>query len=54
MSLFSEAGRAFERTKHALVGDEDADYVCEVCEEPVEADYEFCPHCGEAAVVAQE
>jgi rRNA maturation endonuclease Nob1 len=50
MSLFSDAGRAFERTKQALTGDDGPEYVCRACEELVEEDYEFCPHCGEAAV----
>ena len=52
MSLFSKAGKTFERTKRRLVDGESASaaYVCRACEESVTEAYEYCPHCGEAAV----
>lgn len=50
MSLFSDAGRKFEKTKRALAGGDGAAYVCTACEEPADEDHEYCPHCGESAV----
>jgi len=49
MSLFRKAGKKFEETKRTYL-DGDAEYVCRACEEVVDGDYEYCPHCGEAAV----
>lgn len=50
MSLFTKVGRKFERTKQAFMEEADADYVCRSCEETVDGNYEYCPHCGEATV----
>lgn len=50
MSLFSDVGRKFEETKRAFTGSEQAEYVCTSCETPVDENYEYCPHCGEATV----
>jgi len=50
MSLFRKAGKKFEETKRSVIDGEEAAYVCRSCEEAVEEDYEYCPHCGEASV----
>ncbi|WP_338739890.1 hypothetical protein [Haloplanus salilacus] len=56
MSLFRKAGEKFEKTKRAFVdgdhadSDSDPEYVCRSCEASVADGYEYCPHCGEAAV----
>jgi Zn finger protein HypA/HybF involved in hydrogenase expression len=50
MSLFSSVGRKVEETKRALLDDESASYECAACSKPVDGDYEYCPHCGEASV----
>jgi rubrerythrin len=50
MGLFEKAGEAFEETKQSVLGGSGAEYVCVACEKPVDDDYEYCPHCGEAAV----
>jgi rubrerythrin len=52
MSLFTQAGQAFEETKEKLLGGDD--YACRSCEQAVEKEYEHCPHCGEATVVELE
>lgn len=52
MSLFRTAGKKFEETKRAIVGDEDAAYICRSCESSVETDTEYCPHCGEDSVIS--
>ena len=49
MSLFRKAGKKFEETKKSVL-DGDPAYVCRACEGAVDDDYEYCPHCGEAAV----
>lgn len=54
VSLFSDAGKKFEKTKRALVGDEEEAYACAACEQPVAEDFEYCPHCGEDAVEPTE
>ena len=54
MSLFRKAGEKFEETKRTFVGGGGAAYVCQACEEPADEDYEYCPHCGEDAIVAVE
>jgi len=53
MSLFRKAGKKFEEKKRAYV-DGDPEYVCRACEEAVAEAFEYCPHCGEAAVVSIE
>ena len=50
MGLFRKAGEKFEETKQAFVGGGDADHVCTSCEEAVDGDYTYCPHCGEETV----
>lgn len=50
VSLFERAGRKYEAVKQSFVSGRDAAYVCRDCEEPVAADHEYCPHCGEPAV----
>lgn len=50
MSLFSDVGRKVEKTKQALIDGKQAEYVCVSCEELVDEDYEYCPHCGEETV----
>lgn len=50
MSLFNKVGRKFERTKQAFMQEANAAYVCQACEQTVDDDYEYCPHCGEASV----
>lgn len=50
MSFFEKAGKKFEQTKRTFLDGKEAEYVCQSCKEPVEADYEYCPHCGEATV----
>ena len=50
MSLFRKAGEKFEETKRSYLDGDDPEYACRSCERPVDGDYEFCPHCGEAAV----
>lgn len=50
MGLFSDVGRKFEKTKNALSDSTQAKYVCVSCDEPVDENYEYCPHCGEESV----
>lgn len=50
MSLFTKVGRKFERTKQAFMEEAEADYVCRSCEDTVDGNYEYCPHCGEPTV----
>ncbi|WP_280536300.1 hypothetical protein [Halopenitus sp. POP-27] len=50
MGLFSDVGRKFEKTKQAVIDGKRAKYVCVSCEEPVDENYEYCPHCGEESV----
>lgn len=50
MSLFSDVGRKVEKTKQVLIDGKQAEYVCVSCEELVDEDYEYCPHCGEETV----
>ncbi|MFB6149939.1 MAG: hypothetical protein ABEJ48_09770 [Halobacteriales archaeon] len=50
MSLFEKAGKKFEATKRSFMEGKEAEYVCQSCKEPVEEDYDHCPHCGEATV----
>lgn len=50
MSLFSNVGRKFEKTKRAYIDGEQAEYACGSCEKPVAENYEYCPHCGEETV----
>jgi Zn finger protein HypA/HybF involved in hydrogenase expression len=50
MSLFSNVGRKFEKTKRAFIDDEAAEYACMSCENPVDEEYEYCPHCGKETV----
>lgn len=50
MNLFSDVGRKVEKTKQALTDGKQAEYVCVSCEELVDEDYEYCPHCGEETV----
>ncbi len=50
MSLFSGVGRKVEKTKQAFIDGKQAEYVCVSCEELVDEDYEYCPHCGEKTV----
>lgn len=50
MSLFSDVGRKFEDTKQAFTDSKRANYVCVSCEELVDENYEYCPHCGEETV----
>lgn len=54
MSLFRKAGEKFEETKQSFVDGKEAASVCRACEEPVDDDYEYCPHCGEDAVETVE
>ncbi len=46
MDLFRKAGKKFEETKQAVTGNADSAYRCAACEQPVEKDYDYCPHCG--------
>ena len=50
MSLFKKAGEKFEETKQSFMSGRETDYVCCACEEPVDEEYDHCPHCGEPAV----
>ncbi|WP_227375927.1 zinc ribbon domain-containing protein [Haladaptatus halobius] len=50
MSLFSNVGRKFEKTKRTFIDDEAAEYACMSCENPVDEEYEYCPHCGKETV----
>lgn len=50
MSLLSDIGRTVEKTKRTLTDSEQAEYVCMSCEEPVDKQYDYCPHCGEETV----
>ncbi len=50
MGLFSDVGRKFEETKRAFSDGERAEFVCTSCDEPVDDNYEYCPHCGEESV----
>jgi len=50
MSLFRKAGEKFEETKRTLLDGTEAAYACGACEEPLTADFDYCPHCGEDAV----
>lgn len=51
MSLFRKAGKKFEETKQSVLEGASGDFVCESCSEQVIKPYEYCPHCGEDAVV---
>ena len=50
MGLFGDVGRKFEKTKQAVTGSTDAEYVCGSCEQSVAENHEHCPHCGAASV----
>lgn len=52
MSLFSDIGEKVERFKQKAVSasEEQAEFVCRACGEPVFTDQETCPHCGAEAV----
>ncbi|WP_114577483.1 zinc ribbon domain-containing protein [Saliphagus sp. LR7] len=52
MSLFSDLGEKVERFKQSAVSasEDQAEFVCRACEEPVFTDQERCPHCGAEAV----
>ncbi|WP_266082472.1 zinc ribbon domain-containing protein [Haladaptatus caseinilyticus] len=50
MSLFSNVGRKFEKTKRAFIDDGQTEYACVSCDNPVDGEYEYCPHCGEETV----
>ncbi len=50
MGIFTDVGRKFEETKQTLTDSGQADYACVSCEELLEENYEYCPHCGEASV----
>jgi predicted RNA-binding Zn-ribbon protein involved in translation (DUF1610 family) len=54
MSLFRKAGSEFERAKRAVIGNEEAAFVCTSCEEDLSEEHSHCPHCGEAAVESLE
>jgi Zn finger protein HypA/HybF involved in hydrogenase expression len=54
MSLFNKVGQTFEKTKQTFTSDEEIEFVCRSCAEPVTEEYEHCPHCGEATVEAVE
>lgn len=54
MNLLRKAGKTFEKTKQAFIEGKDAPYVCRECEEAVSEASEYCPHCGEDAVVPAE
>ncbi|EJN60650.1 hypothetical protein HSB1_12530 [Halogranum salarium B-1] len=43
-------GRQFEKAKQTYIGDGQMEYICASCREPVEKNYEHCPHCGEETV----
>ncbi|WP_435195205.1 hypothetical protein [Natronomonas sp. EA1] len=49
MSLFTDVGRTFEKTKQAFFDGKDA-YVCTACGERLSEDHDHCPNCGEASV----
>lgn len=50
MSVFRRLGKSVEKTKRAFTDGSDTDFVCQSCDQPVEKDYEYCPHCGEPTV----
>lgn len=50
MNLFRKAGKKFEETKQTFMDGKESEYVCHSCKEPVDEDYEYCPHCGEDAI----
>lgn len=50
MTLFEKAGEKFEEAKQKVTKDNQVEYVCRSCEEPLDKDYEFCPNCGEPTV----
>lgn len=50
MSFLSDVGRKVEKTKQTLTDSKQAGYVCMSCEEPVDEQYDYCPHCGEETV----
>ena len=54
MSLFERAGKKFEETKRTFVDGKEAEYVCRSCEESVNENHDYCPHCGEQTVVPVE
>lgn len=50
VSLLSDIGRKFEKTKQTFTDSGRSEYVCVSCEKPVEKNYEYCPHCGAETV----
>jgi rRNA maturation endonuclease Nob1 len=50
MSLFSKVGKQFEKTKQTFTSNDEIEFICQSCEEPVTEEFEHCPHCGEATV----
>lgn len=50
MDLFRKAGEKFEETKQSFMEGKDTPYVCRSCEEPVDDNYDHCPHCGKETV----
>lgn len=50
MNLFRKAGATFEEQKRKLLGGDGPAYRCGSCEERVDGDAEFCPHCGAESV----
>ena len=50
MSLFRKVGEKVEEAKQSFMSSKQSKYVCQSCEEPVDEDYEHCPHCGEGSV----
>jgi rubrerythrin len=50
MGFFSDVGRKFEETKQSLIDSKQAEYVCASCENPVNENSEYCPHCGKDSV----
>lgn len=54
MSLFRKAGKKFEETKQSVLETNKAKYQCQSCGEIVEEPFEYCPHCGDAAIEKQD
>lgn len=53
MSLFNSLGRRAERLKQQFTGDDDH-WGCLACEEVLDSEHDFCPHCGADEVVLIE
>ena len=50
MSLFRTVGEKFEETKRNLLGEGNAEFVCQACDKAVTQQYDECPHCREDAI----